>query len=101
MTDAELLAALVRAEDPFMRVLGLLGQLKMDRHKQYNVGDIRLEDYFPFGRMSYIQMMYMKVLRARATRALDEQYLDSIMDLANYAIFAVMKEKKWTATSDS
>ena len=93
MTDAELLAALVSAEDPYLRVLGRLGQLQIQRGSMYNINGLSREDYFPFGRTSYIQMMYMKVLRARATRALTEPYLDSLMDLANYTIFAIAAER--------
>lgn len=93
MTDAELLAALVKAEDPFLRVLGRLGALKLQRGQQYNVNNIELEDYFPFGRTSYVQMVHIKALRMRVN--LDGKgYLDSALDLANYTIFAIMAEEK-------
>lgn len=95
MTDAELLAALVKAEDPYLRVLGLLAALQRERGQRYNVNGIKLEDYFPMGRISYMQMLHVKILRARAGVPFDDgSYLDSIMDLANYAIFAIMKEKQ-------
>lgn len=93
MTDAELLAALVTAESPYLRALGRLGQLEAQRGAQYNINGIRRADYFPDGRRSYVQMMHMKVTRARATIGLTEPYVDSIMDLANYTIFAIMAER--------
>jgi hypothetical protein len=94
MTDAELLAALATAKDPYLRVLGRLGLLQQERGAQYNTGGVQLADYFPLGRVSYYQMVHVKALRMRSTMTNNQAtYVDSIMDLINYAIFAAMAEE--------
>jgi hypothetical protein len=94
MTDAELLAALATAGSPYLRALGRLGQLQADRDRQYNTKGIGIADYFPLGRASYYTMLHIKCLRARSTIDKDAEFNDSIMDLANYAIFAMMHEEE-------
>lgn len=63
--------------------------LVVKKHEDYNTG-IQLEDYFPFGHKSYIQMLHVKVLRLRSLdgRAGNfESVKDTLYDLINYSIF--------------
>lgn len=94
MNTAELAAALQLSEDPYFRALGDLASLKLQRGEQYNSNGVRLEDYFPLGRASYVQMCHVKTLRMRSTMgAKPIDFMDSAIDLANYAIFTYMSEK--------
>lgn len=98
MSDAEIIAALGQSEDPFMRALALLASVHLRKHADYNAHGISLEEYFPFGRVSYVQMCWVKVLRMRSLAEsesiLNEPFKDSIIDLASYAIFALMAEER-------
>lgn len=83
------------SNDPYFRALGDMAALKLERGRQYNQGGVALKDYFPFGRRSYFQMVWVKTLRAKAN--LDGRkgvWLDSLRDLVNYAIFAVCAEEE-------
>lgn len=104
MDDAAIVTALLASEDPYMRALGSLAELKQTRGKQYNRGGIKLEDYFPFGRISYAHMCWLKAMRLRANASTISKYspefIDSALDLANYSIFAVMAEDARTLQGD-
>ncbi len=62
---------------------------------QSSASSITLEDYFPFGHKSYVQMLHTKVTRLRSlVEAMDagvepnfESIRDSVNDLINYAVF--------------
>lgn len=58
--------------------------------EDYNAGP-RLEQYFPFGDFSYIQMIHLKALRlVSLVENLDPNYEskeDTIYDLINYCVF--------------
>jgi hypothetical protein len=98
MSNAEIIQALLESEDPFIRVLGILAELKHQRGLEYNRGRVKLEDYFPLGRASYSHMVYLKGLRAISLVesglgiAYSPAYMDTMLDLANYAIFGAMAE---------
>jgi len=92
--DLETIKLLAASKDPYLRVLAELASLKHQRGEQYNSNGVRLEDYFPLGRASYVQMCHVKTLRMRSTMgATPIDFMDSAIDLANYAIFTYMGEK--------
>jgi hypothetical protein len=96
MSDAEIIAALGQSEDPFMRALALLASVHLRKHADYNAHGISLEEYFPFGRLSYVQMCWIKVLRlrslAQSESILNEPFKDTLIDLASYSIIALIAE---------
>ena len=65
------------------------------KHEDYGSnkeGDTPLEDYFPFGDKSYVQMLHMKVLRLKSLiegsrEPNHEKVIDTVRDLINYAVF--------------
>src|SRR3972149_7204508 len=98
MSPQELETFLLDSEDPFVRVLGMLCSLKLERGAGYNSGGIELESYFPFGRISYLQMIHIKATRLRSLTGIaadSDKFLDTLLDISNYAIFAIMREKQW------
>jgi len=65
-------------------------KLRVERGKDY--GDFR--EYFPFGKASYIQMIFVKVQRmvslvkySEDDELLREKLKDSLLDLVNYCLF--------------
>jgi len=64
--------------------------LVVKKGEDYN-SVVELKDYFPFGDISYIQMIYMKALRlvslAENTAPNFEGKLDTVLDLINYCVF--------------
>lgn len=88
---------LAASKDPYLRVLAELATLRDRKSADYNEHGVELEDYFPFGFISYVQMIWVKVLRIRSLvneDGLNESVQDSLRDLINYAIFALMRKKK-------
>tara|TARA_R100000742_G_C4254894_1_gene72887 strand:+ start:290 stop:913 length:624 start_codon:yes stop_codon:yes gene_type:complete len=71
-------------------------QVQMKKDKDYNQQS-NLDDYFPFGEVSYIQMIYIKALRmvniAKSEKIHNESMQDSLIDLVNYASFMYKKLK--------
>jgi hypothetical protein len=69
--------------------------LMLKKHQDYGSnqgGDTPLEDYFPFGDKSYIQMLHVKTLRlvslTNGNRDPNhEKVADTVRDLINYAVF--------------
>jgi len=65
-------------------------KVQIVKDKDYNNKSNR-RDYFPFGLKSYIQMIYIKVLRmvnvVNKKSVFNEPLHDSIIDLVNYASF--------------
>jgi hypothetical protein len=106
MDNAQIVEALLASEDAYFRALGSLASIKLERGKQYNQGTVKLEDYFPLGRASYIQMAWVKTQRAVSQcqklarepitieQRCNPEFADSVLDLANYAIFALMAEEE-------
>lgn len=65
--------------------------LRQAKGRDYNDG-VALRDYFPFGHQSYIQMMWLKVLRLisltkSSSIPKHESIEDTILDLLNYASY--------------
>ena len=60
------------------------------KHQDYNSA-VTLEQYFPFGDKSYVQMLHVKTLRlvslADNPKPNFESAKDSVLDLINYAVF--------------
>lgn len=65
-------------------------ELREAKGRDYN-SSVELHEYFPFGQVSYTQMIYIKALRLRSLTELEEptyeSVRDTLMDLVNYAIF--------------
>ena len=61
------------------------------KHEDYNKG-LALEDYFPFGDASYVQMIHVKQCRLLSLVRTEskenfESKKDSVLDLINYCVF--------------
>jgi hypothetical protein len=59
--------------------------------EDYNKG-AALEDYFPFGDKSYVQMIYVKAMRLRSLSEVSgppnfDSAKDTVLDLINYCVF--------------
>jgi hypothetical protein len=75
--------------------------LAAEKSKDYN-GDRSRDEYFPFGALSYAQMLHVKTLRvvSLARKQLAggvptfEGIADSILDLMNYAAFGVERMRR-------
>jgi len=76
----------------FLQLIEPALQLVDRKGKDYNTGPT-LEQYFPFGDASYIQMIHLKSLRLVATASKGavainfESKKDSTLDLINYCVF--------------
>lgn len=72
-------------------------KIQMLKDHDYN-SESDLEDYFPFGLVSYIQMIYIKALRmvnvAKQNDIKNESIEDSLIDLVNYSSFMFKKLKE-------
>lgn len=65
--------------------------LVQKKHQDYNKG-LELEQYFPFGDASYVQMLHVKQCRLLSLVSTNttenfESKKDTILDLINYAVF--------------
>jgi hypothetical protein len=89
----ELAALMVESEDPVVRVFGEVIQLREKKSADYNAGAVKLQDYFPFGTKSYVQMIWTKALRLRSLAGerepKNESLEDTCKDIMNYAAFMV------------
>lgn len=74
----------------YLAVIKPAMDMVVKKHEDYNTG-VQLTDYFPFGDLSYIQMLHVKILRLRSLQekgsANFESKLDTVHDLINYAVF--------------
>ena len=66
--------------------------LVVNKAKDYQGSGVKLQDYFPFGDKSYVQMMHVKTLRLRSLVDKEdepnfESVKDSVLDLINYSVF--------------
>jgi len=76
-----------------MSVLNEIKELREKKAQDYNSG-IMLEEYFPFGQVSYTQMIHVKSLRLRSLTVSGKEpnyegIRDTLMDIVNYAIFNI------------
>ena len=81
------------------QILKDAAELKELKSKDYQGGIWSEEDYFPFGKTSYIHMMWTKMLRIRNVAEKDdvnfESLGDSLIDMINYAaMFAAYLENR-------
>lgn len=68
-------------------------ELREKKSQDYN-SNIQLTDYFPFGQISYSQMIHTKALRLRNLTENKEApnfegIRDTLMDIVNYALFNI------------
>ena len=94
--EREALSLLANSEDAYMRVLADLAHLRARKSADYDDHGVQLADYFPFGFVSYVQMIWVKTLRLRSLvdkDSVNEGVDDSLKDLINYAIFALMRNR--------
>jgi hypothetical protein len=67
-------------------------EMVVKKGEDYNQGEAKLEQYFPFGDYSYIQMIHLKALRlvsliGKTEKPNYEGIEDTLYDLLNYVIF--------------
>jgi hypothetical protein len=91
-TSVELLHELVRRGGA-IAALGEAGLLCARKAEDYNGGIDERDQYFPFGMLSYAQMLHTKSLRLvslcqREQGAVFESTRDTCLDMINYASFA-------------
>lgn len=75
----------------YLRLINPAIALVQKKHEDYNKG-LNLEDYFPFGDASYVQMLHVKQCRLLSLVSTDsmenfESKKDTTLDLINYAVF--------------
>lgn len=76
----------------YLELLGPAIDVVAKKDEDYN-STVKLAEYFPFGDISYVQMMHVKLLRIRnliepgAAPPNFEGLKDSVHDLINYAVF--------------
>lgn len=90
-------------KEQFMRVVSVVAELVEKKGQDYNEGDVHV--YFPFHHKSYVQMLWVKMMRIlHVTRKQEEgkplnfeSAEDSIIDLIAYSVFYLeylQKQKK-------
>lgn len=82
--------------EEFDRHVAPVRELIAKKGQDYNTG-VQLADYFPFGRVSYVQMIHMKSTRLRSLiEGRKEPNFDSIkdtlQDLLAYTVFMLEHE---------
>jgi len=90
------LEAMGQSGDPLLRVFAEAFVLQHHKGGDYNRSASR-DEYFPFGRISYTQMIWVKAMRLRSLAHTDavifnESFMDTLLDLINYAGFAAINE---------
>lgn len=95
------MAKIELTEDDYRSIIDELITLYRERGKSYNTSGISVHDYFPLGRMSYFQMLWVKMLRTMAGVKEDREIDDSLLDLINYAIFFLDYERKQQRRKDN
>ena len=67
-------------------------EIKFRKVSDYHNNEITIDDYFPFGLKSYVQMINLKVMRLRSLCDVDkinnESLNDTLIDLVNYTEMA-------------
>ena len=82
--------------DEFDRHVAPVRELIAKKGQDYNTG-VQLADYFPFGRVSYVQMIHLKATRLRslieATKGPNfDSVQDTLQDLLAYTVFMLAYE---------
>ena len=68
-------------------------RIRLSKQQDYQRSSISTEDYFPFGLLSYVQMIHIKSTRLRSLASSDseianESIEDTLLDMLNYVDFA-------------
>lgn len=76
----------------FMAVVSEVGDLVDKKNRDYQGKFVQLEEYFPFGSKSYVQMIWVKALRLRSLSQESkvpqfESLEDTCNDIIAYAVF--------------
>ena len=85
--------------DKAAAILKEAAELKVAKSKDYQGGQWKESDYFPFGNQSYIHMMWTKMLRIRSVAEKSdvnfESLEDSLLDMINYSamFIAFLRDK--------
>lgn len=77
--------------EEFDKVVAPVRALIIKKGQDYN-SNVKLEEYFPFGDRSHVQMCYMKAMRLRSLVQQDrtpnfDSVLDTAQDLLAYTVF--------------
>lgn len=75
----------------YLELIGPAIVLVLKKHQDYSKG-LELEQYFPFGDASYVQMLHVKQCRLLSLVSTNttenfESKKDTVLDLINYAVF--------------
>tara|TARA_R110002012_G_scaffold5387_1_gene24569 strand:+ start:385 stop:1032 length:648 start_codon:yes stop_codon:yes gene_type:complete len=66
-------------------------QIRRKKKSDYQKDEITLEEYFPFGLLSYVQMIHIKSTRlrslAQSNNPVNESIEDTLLDMLNYVDF--------------
>jgi hypothetical protein len=94
MSDADIVDAMLSAEDPLIRILGEVLVLQRNKAADYNASSVKRDDYWAFGLKSFVQMLWTKVLRLRSLVIDDrapknESIEDTAKDLIVYSLFMI------------
>jgi len=77
--------------NPYAHILKRCTEILEQRGKEYNNGQVTIESYFPFGHVSYIQMIHLKSQRLLSQiekkSVNTDVVLDTVFDLINYILF--------------
>lgn len=84
-----------------LKILEEAAALKQQKSKDYQGSQFEEEDYFPFGDLSYMQMVHTKYLRMRSVlnsgnpnfESLEDSLIDMINYCAMWAAYIVNKEQ--------
>lgn len=80
------------SEDPQLRVFAACARLRREKEADYQ-HKVARHFYFPFGMLSYAQMIWVKALRmvslVEKQQVVNESVDDTLIDLINYASFAL------------
>ena len=88
--------------EEFDKVVAPIRALIIRKGQDYN-SNVKLEEYFPFGDRSHVQMVYMKAMRLRSLVQQDrmpnfDSVLDTAQDLLAYTVFYLAYLEKKNAT---
>lgn len=75
----------------YMALIEPAAKIVVNKHQDYNTG-VTLDQYFPFGDKSYVQMLNTKALRLvslanKDGAAIFESRKDTVLDMINYCVF--------------
>ena len=83
------------------KILKECSDILKKKGEDYNNGSVKPDDYFLYGRKSYLQMVHLKTTRLKSLMETEkvnyESLEDTLIDLINYAALWASKERgdKW------